>query len=100
MVNGDPGKDPLRVDFAPQLADRNRLTVAFRIILIIPVLVYTVLVAIAALFAVIAAAFTVLFTGRWPKGLRSFVLDAGRLALRVSAYGRLLTDTYPSFALR
>ncbi|MCU1366684.1 MAG: hypothetical protein JWL72_928 [Ilumatobacteraceae bacterium] len=98
-AHGDNGNDPLRVDFAPQPAVRNRVTVAFRIILIIPVLIYTALVVIAATLAVIAAAFAVLFTGRWPQGLRSFVLDAGRLTLRVSAYGRLLTDTYPSFAL-
>jgi len=98
-ANSDNGNDPLRVDFAPQLADRNRVTVAFRIILIIPVLIYTALVVVAATLAIIAAAFAVLFTGRWPQGLRSFVLNAGRLTLRVSAYGRLLTDTYPSFAL-
>ncbi len=99
MANDDPGNDPLSVDFAPQLTDRNRLTVAFRLILIIPAVIYTVLVAIAAAFAVIIAAFAVLFTGRWPQGLRSFVINAGRLTLRLSAYGRLLTDTYPSFAL-
>ena len=40
-----------------------------------------------------------IFTGRWPHGLRSFVLNAGRLTLRVSAYGRLLTDTYPTLTL-
>ena len=96
---GDSGHDPLRVDFAPQAADRNRVTVAFRIVLIIPVLIYMALVVVAAAFAVIAAAIAVLFTGRWPKGLRTFVLDAGRLTLRVGAYGRLLTDTYPTFAL-
>jgi hypothetical protein len=99
MTNGDPGSDPLRVDFAPQQADRDRLTVALRIILIIPILIYTVLVAIAAITAVIVAAFAVIFTGRWPRGLRCFVINAGRLALRVNAYGRLLTDTYPSFTL-
>jgi Domain of unknown function (DUF4389) len=99
MANGDPGNDPLRVDFAPQQAERNRLTVAFRIILILPAVIYTVLVAVAAFFAVIIAAVAVLFTGRWPQGLRSFVLNAGRLTLRVSSYGRLLTDTYPSLAL-
>jgi hypothetical protein len=99
MTNADPGNDPLHVDLAPQLADRNRLTVAFRIFLIIPAVIYTVLVAIAAFVAVIIAAFAVLFTGRWPQGLRTFVLNAGRLTLRVSAYGRLLTDTYPSLKL-
>ncbi len=99
MANDDPGSDPLRVDFAPQLSDRNRLTVAFRIILIIPVLVYSIVIAIAAITTVIVAAFAVIFTGRWPRGLRSFVLNAGRLTLRVNAYGRLLTDTYPTIAL-
>ena len=91
--------DPLRVDFAPQLSERNRVTVAFRLILIIPAVIYTVIVAVAAVFAVVVAAFAVLFTGCWPQGLRTFVLNAGRLTLRVSAYGRLLTDTYPTFAL-
>jgi len=99
MTNADSGNDPLRVDFAPQLSERNRVTVAFRLILIIPAVIYTVLIAVAATFAVIVAAFVVLFTGRWPQALRTFVLNAGRLTLRVSAYGRLLTDTYPTFAL-
>ena len=99
MANTDPGNDPLRVDFAPQQSERNRVTVAFRLILIIPAVVYTVLIAITATLAVIVAAFAVLFTGRWPQALRTFVLNAARLTLRVSAYGRLLTDTYPTFAL-
>jgi Domain of unknown function (DUF4389) len=99
MANGDDGSDPLRVDFAPQLADRNRLTVSFRLILIVPVLIYTMLIAVVAVVAVLVAALAVLFTGRWPQGLRSFVLNAGRLSLRVSAYGRLLSDTYPSWKL-
>lgn len=99
MTDIDPGNDPLRVDFAPQLSERNRVTVAFRLVLIIPVVVYAATIAIAAAFAVILAAFAVLFTGRWPQGLRTYVINAGRLTLRVSAYGRLLTDSYPTFAL-
>jgi uncharacterized membrane protein YjjP (DUF1212 family) len=87
------------VDIAPQLEDRNRLTVGLRLIWIIPILVYSALVAIAAVLAVVGGAFAVLFTGRWPRSLRAFVINAGRLVLRVSAYARLLTDTYPSFAL-
>jgi hypothetical protein len=99
MANADSGNDPLRVDFASQPTERNRVTVAFRLILIIPAVIYTVLIAVAATLAVIIAAFAVLFTGRWPQALRTFVLNAGRLTLRVSAYGRLLTDTYPTFTL-
>ena len=99
MSNSNAGNDPLRVDFAPQPAERNRVTVAFRLILIIPVFIYAAIITLAAAVAVFVAAIIVLLTGRWPRGLRTFVIDAGRLSLRVSAYGRLLTDTYPTFAL-
>ena len=99
MVDEDPGTDLLRVDLSPRLTERNRLSVAFRLVLIIPAAVYMLLIAIAAVVTVVIAGVAVLFTGRWPERLRSFVLDTGRLALRVSAYGRLLTDTYPSLKL-
>ena len=99
MANGDNGTDPLHVDFAPQVTERNRLTVAFRLILVVPALIYTLLIAVVAVMAVLVAAVAVLFTGVWPQGLRTFVLNAARLSLRVSAYGRLLTDTYPSLKL-
>ena len=99
MANADSGNDPLRVDFAPQRSERNRVTVAFRLVLIIPAVIYSVLITVAATLGVIVAAVAVLFTGRWPQGLRTFVLNAGRLTLRVNVYGRLLTDTYPTFAL-
>ena len=48
MTDTDPGNDPVRVDFAPQLSERNRVTVAFRLVLIIPVVVYAAIIAIAA----------------------------------------------------
>ena len=99
MSNSNTGNDPLSVDFAPQLSERNRATVAFRLVLIIPVFIYTAIITVAAALAMILAGIIVLITGRWPHGLRTFVIDAGRLTLRVSAYGRLLTDTYPTFAL-
>jgi hypothetical protein len=99
MATTDPGRDALRVDIAPQLENRNRTTVALRIILIIPVLVYAAAIVMATAFAFVIAAFAVLFTGRWPRGLREFVINSGRLTLRVGAYARLLTDTYPSFSL-
>ncbi len=99
MTMIDPGSDPLRVDVAPQLENRNRLTVGLRIVWIIPILVYTALIVVATILAVVVAGFAVLFTGRWPRGLREFAINSGRLTLRVGAYARLLTDTYPSFSL-
>jgi hypothetical protein len=99
-VNEDPGDDPrVRVDVTPQLEDRNRLTVAFRIILVIPHLLVLAVLGLALLFVAIIAFFAVLFTGRWPVGLRDFALGVGRWWLRVQAYLLLLTDPYPPFSL-
>jgi hypothetical protein len=95
----DAGEDPrIRVDFVPRLTERNRLTVAFRIILVIPQVIVLAFLGIAASFVVLIALFAVLFTGRWPEGMRSFVLNVLRWYLRVSTYFLLLTDEYPPFA--
>jgi hypothetical protein len=99
MAATDPGSDPVRVEIAPQLEGRNRLTVAFRFLWIIPIALFTALVVIAAVFVLIAAFFAVVFTGRWPDRLRSFVIGAARLSVRVNAYGRLLSDDYPPLSL-
>ncbi|HZC51735.1 MAG TPA: DUF4389 domain-containing protein [Mycobacterium sp.] len=101
MTPSDSGTDArLRVDVTPQLEERNRLTVGFRIILVIPQLIVLALLAIAAWVVLVIAFFAVLFTGRWPAGLRRFVLNVVRWWLRVQAYLLLLTDVYPPFALQ
>ena len=89
----------MRTAFTPQYEDRNRLTVAFRIILVIPHVIVLVLLAIAAIVAVIIGLFAVLFTGRWPATLRDFVVGVLRWSTRVNAYFLLLTDEYPPFSL-
>ena len=100
LTAADPGTTPVTVGFTPQLTDRNRLTVGLRIIWIIPAALYLFVMAIGAFFAYIAAFFAVLFTGRWPEGLRNFIIGVHRLGVRVSSYGYLLTDEYPPFALK
>jgi hypothetical protein len=99
-ATSDPGDDPrVRVDVQPQLTDRNRLTVFFRIILVIPQFIVLVALTVAAAVVTLIAAFAVLFTGRWPTGMRDFVINVNRWSLRVQAYFGLLTDVYPPFAL-
>jgi len=74
----DPGDDPLvGVDLVPQLEDRNRLTTAFRLILAIPRLIVMSLLGIALCVVGLIACFAVLFTARWPQGLRDFALGVG-----------------------
>jgi hypothetical protein len=96
----DPGDYPrIRVDVQPELENRNRLTTAFRIILVLPHFIALAFVGIAAWVVVVIGFFAVLFTGRWPEGMRNFVLGFMRWWLRVMAYFVLLTDEYPPFSL-
>ena len=99
MTPGDPGTDPVRLNIAPQLENRNRLTVGLRILWVIPILVWALLVAVVASLAILVGFFAVLFTGGWPEGLRRFIVNGTRLTVRVHAYARLLVDDYPPFAL-
>jgi hypothetical protein len=100
MTPADGGEDArVAVDFEPVLTDRNRVTVGFRIILVIPQLVVLAALAIAAAAVLIVAFFAVLFTGQWPTGMRDFVINVERWYLRVQTYLLLLTDEYPPFQL-
>ena len=100
MSPDDPGGDPrVRVDVAPRLEQRNRLTVGFRFILVIPQFIVLAVLAIAECVVLVIAFFAVLFTGRWPAGLRDFTLGVLRWWLRVDAYVLLLTDQYPPYTL-
>jgi hypothetical protein len=56
---------------------------------------------IGAFFAVIAAWFAILFTGRYPRGIFDYLVGVGRWHNRVVAYAYILvTDRYPPFRLR
>jgi hypothetical protein len=91
----DAGTYPAKVEFAPALENRNRLTVGLRIIWAIPALIVSVIIGIIGIICWFIGAIVVLFTGAWPTGLRDWVLKAIRANLRVSAYLLLLTDEYP-----
>lgn len=98
MTPHDPGGDPLRVQIRPQLEDRNRLTVGLRFLWVIPIGIFLGVLCLAAGVVIFLAFFAVLFTGRWPEGMRRFVIGVARLGVRVSAYGYLLVDEYPPFS--
>jgi len=69
--------------------------------LAIPHYVVLAFLAVAVLFVTIVAWFAILFTGRYPKDMFSFVVGVMRWGLRVNAYAFLLvTDTYPPFSLK
>ena len=97
-TTADGGEDQrVRVDITPQLTDRNRLTVAFRFILVIPQAFVLAILFLGAVFCILVGFFAVLFTGKWPFALQDYVIKCQRWYIRVSAYFLLLTDEYPPF---
>ncbi len=118
-----PAPFPAAVRVEETVEDRNRLTAAFRIILAVPHLLLVggpmaatlswtwtsrggltyewgagggVLGAAVAVVALIAW-FAILFTGRYPEGLRSLAVYYLRWRVRAVAYTALLRDEYPPF---
>ena len=79
--------------------ERDRLTVAFRLILAIPHLLAVWVLGIAWFFTTIVAWFAILITGRYPKGLYDFSVGVLRWNTRVEAYLLRLDDAYPPFSL-
>lgn len=99
-VPTDPGDyQTVKSDFQPEAEDRNRLTSFFRVILVIPHAIVVSILSFVAYVVMVIAFFAVLFTGKWPEGLRRFVVGVLRWNLRMQAYFLLLTDEYPPFSL-
>jgi len=78
---------------------RDRLSVAFRLILAIPQLMALWAISIAWAVTTTVAWFSILITGRYPAALYDFAVGALRWNLRVEAYLLLLSDRYPPFSL-
>ncbi len=76
---------------------RSRLSVLFRLLLLIPHAIVAYVVVIALLFSAIARWFAVVVTGRYPEGLYTFNANAARWLARYSAYAYLQVDKYPPF---
>jgi hypothetical protein len=79
----------------------NRWLPLVKWLLAIPHYIVLAFLYIGVLFAVVAAWFAILVTGRYPRGLFEFVEGVIRWHNRVVAYAYLMvTDRYPPFTLR
>jgi Domain of unknown function (DUF4389) len=111
---------PVSVDVQPLLANRNRLTTAFRVILAIPHIILvggvgglgfsftggarreslgseTGLLGAVAFFLAVISWFTIVLTGQHIIGIRQFTVFYMRWRVRALAYLMLLEDLYPPF---
>jgi hypothetical protein len=99
MSTTDPGGDPLVLEI--DRPDKvNRWLPLIKWLLAVPHYIVLFVYSIGALFVIIAAFFAVLFTGKFPLGMRDYVVKVMRYGLHVTAYIKFLRDEYPSFSLK
>jgi len=81
--------------------DLNRWLPLVKWLLAIPHYIVLIFLDVGAFFAVIAAWFAILITGRYPPGLFAYVEGVIRWNVRVTGYAIVLvTDQYPPFRLQ
>ena len=99
MTTDEPGGDPvlLAIDRPEKL---HRWLPLVKWLLAIPHYIVLFIYSIGAFFVLIAAFFAVLFTGKFPLGMRDYVVKVSRYATHIQAYILLLRDEYPSFSLQ
>ena len=88
---------PIRLVVTDDLR-RSRLTVFFRLLLVIPHAIWLMIWGVAAYVAVLVNWFATLFLGRSPEGLHNFLAAFLRYSTHVTAYVYLLADPFPGFA--
>jgi hypothetical protein len=88
--------DPIQLDVGDDL-QRSRTTVFFRLLLVIPHLIWLTLWAIVAYLAAIANWFATLVNGVSPDGLHRFLAAYVRYQNHVYAYLFLIADPFPGF---
>lgn len=95
-VAGGEVRPELEVDGPAQ---QRRLTVFFRMLLLIPHFVVLYALSLAASVVAVVAWFAALILGRLPDGIADFLSGYVRYMTRVQGSTMLLVDRYPSFAL-
>jgi hypothetical protein len=95
----DPGTDPptrLSIEYPDHL---SRGLIFVKWLIALPHYIVLIFLFVALLVVDLIGFFVVIILGRWPEGLRDFVVGVHRWAYRVQAYVSLLTDAYPPFRL-
>lgn len=93
----DPGGDPAKLSI-PYPQELNRFLPLVKFILVIPHVFVLGVLFIGVWFAGLGSFFAVLFTGKYPQGIRDFIVGVMRYGSRVQAYMTLMRDEYPPFS--
>lgn len=93
-ISDDPTY-PIRISVPGREEKQSRLTVFFRIILAIPMLILTYAVSYVHLFLGVIAWCTIVFRGYLPEGVNGAMTFCNSFYARLYGYLALLTDAYP-----
>jgi hypothetical protein len=93
----DPDRHPIRMVVTDDL-ERRRLTVFFRLLLAIPLVIWLFIWSIGAFFAGIVNWVLTLIKGRSPLSLHDFFASYVRFTTHLHAYLFLAANPYPGFA--
>lgn len=97
-LDPDPGY-PVRMTGVGTVEGRNRLTVFFRYIMLIPHFIVLMILGVVAAIVLFIAWIAALITGSVPEGMHNFLVGVLRWATRVANYAYLFNDEYPPFSL-
>ena len=92
-----PAPHPIRLVVDDDLA-RSRVTVFFRLLLVIPAFLWLVLWTIVAFVVGFIGWIVAIFLGRLPDGIHDFLAAWDRYLTHVNAYFFIVADPYPGFA--
>jgi uncharacterized protein DUF4389 len=95
--SGRAGTYPVDLELDPP-EPQNRLTVFFRIVLVIPAYVMNIVLSAVAQFVAFIGWFVVLVLGRMPRGMRDLTAYCLRYQAQFNAYAYVITGRYPSLA--
>jgi hypothetical protein len=93
------GPYPVQISIPRPGIERDRLSVAFRLILALPHVIAVAVLGIVWAFTTLVAWLAIIITGRYPESLYAFGVGVMQWSLRLEAYLLLLEDHYPPFAL-
>lgn len=89
---------PIRLDLPVELPQPPK-SAALNVFKAIPHYVVMAFFALAAAVVAVAAWFAVLFTGRWPEGMRDFLVRVSNYYYRIWTYVTMVQLDYPRFGL-
>ena len=92
------GAYPASIDVT-QPATRDRVSIAVRLLLVLPHIVILFFLTLAWLLVTIVAWVVILFRGTYPASVAPFATGVMKWLIRVEAYMLLLVDEYPPFTL-